>query len=84
MASATQLNGSTSLHSFNEVVAEDECGFEIFEPQDVISNTREDPVIVATGKLDWDNFLVWLARLNSRSWSSCAPAIASGAWRSWW
>ena len=56
-ASATQLNGSTKLHSLNEIVATDECGFEIFELQDVISNDREDPGTVAARKLDWDKFL---------------------------
>ena len=35
MASHTQLNGSTVLHSLNEVGSSDECGFEIFELQDV-------------------------------------------------
>ena len=32
----TQLNGSSQLHSINEVVSEAECGFEIFELQDMI------------------------------------------------
>ena len=64
MASATQLNGSTRLHSLNEVVAEDECGFEIFELQDVISNDREDPATVAARKLDWDSFLARLSQIE--------------------
>ena len=64
MASATQLNGSTRLHSLNEIVAESECGFEIFELQDVISNDREDPGTVAARKLDWDRFLDQLSRVE--------------------
>ena len=64
MASATQLNGSTRLHSLNEVVAADECGFEIFELQDVISNDREDPGTVAARKLDWDKFLDQLSHIE--------------------
>ena len=64
MASHTQLNGSTRLHSLNEVVSEDECGFEIFELQDVISNDREDPGTVAARKLDWDRFLDQLSYIE--------------------
>ena len=64
MATATQLNGSTRLHSLNEVVSEDECGFEIFELQDVISNDHEDPATVAARKLDWDTFLDQLSHIE--------------------
>lgn len=64
MASRTQLNSSTRLHSFNEVVAESECGFEIFELQDVISNDHEDPGTVAARKLDWDRFLDQLSHIE--------------------
>ena len=64
MASATQLNGSTRLHSLNEVVAEDECGFEIFELMDVISNDHEDPGTVAARKMDWDRFLDQLSHVE--------------------
>ena len=64
MASHTQLNGSTVLHSLNEVVSSDECGFEIFELQDVISNDREDPGTVAARKLDWDKFLDQLSHVE--------------------
>lgn len=64
MASATQLNGSSRLHSLNEVVAADECGFEIFELQDVISNDHEDPAAIAARKLDWDSFLARLSRIE--------------------
>ena len=64
MATATQLNGSTRLHSLNEVVAESECGFEIFELQDVISNDHEDPATIAARKLDWDTFLDQLSHIE--------------------
>lgn len=60
MASSTQLNGSTRLHSLSEVVSESECGFEIFELHDVISNTHEDPGTVAARKIDWEFFLTRL------------------------
>ena len=61
MATATQLNGSTRLHSLNEVVSESECGNEIFELQDVISNEREDPSTQAARNIDWDAFLAGLS-----------------------
>ena len=64
MASSTQLNGSTRLHSLNEIVAEDECGLEIFELQDVLSNDHEDPATVAGRKLDWDRFLDQLSHIE--------------------
>jgi len=64
MGSQTQLNGSTRLHSLNEVVAQDECGFEIFELGDVISNDREDLGTVAARKLDWDKFLDQLSHIE--------------------
>ena len=64
MASSTQLNGTTRLRSLSEVVAEDECGFEIFELQDVISNDREDPATIAARKLDWDAFLDQLSHVE--------------------
>ena len=54
MASATQLNGSTRLHSLNEVVCQSECGQEIFELHDVISNDHEDPSVQAARRLDWE------------------------------
>jgi len=63
MATATQLNGTTRLHSLNEVVAEDESGFEIFELQDVISHDHEDPAMIAARNLDWQALL---ARLTQR------------------
>ena len=61
MASATQLNGSAKLHSLNEVVSESDCGFEIFELQDVISNDHEDPSTQACRKIDWDAFMAGLS-----------------------
>ena len=60
MGTQAQLNGSTQLHSLYEVVRESECGSEIFELQDVISNDKEDPGTIAARKLDWDCFLTGL------------------------
>jgi hypothetical protein len=64
MASATQLNGSSKLHSLNEVVSQSECGDEIFELQDVVSNDREDPSVQAARKLDWSTFLAGLSKIE--------------------
>ena len=64
MGAATQLKGTTALHSLNEVVSESESGFEIFELQDVISNDREDPATVAARQLDWDAFLDQLSHIE--------------------
>jgi len=64
MASRTQLNRSTRLHSLSEVVSESECGFEIFELQDVISNDREDPGTIAARNLDWQTFTASLNQLE--------------------
>ena len=64
MASATQLNGSTRLHSLSEIVAESECGFEIFDLHDVISNDREDPGTIAARNLDWQTFTANLNQLE--------------------
>jgi len=64
MGSSTQLNGTSRLHSLNEVVAEDEAGCEIFELQDVLSNDHEDPGMVAARKLDWDRFLDQLSHVE--------------------
>ena len=60
----TQLNGTSRLHSLNEVVAEDEFGLEIFELQDVLSNDHEDPATAAARKLDWDRFLDQLSHIE--------------------
>ncbi|MEI7808373.1 MAG: hypothetical protein WCJ07_07795 [Verrucomicrobiota bacterium] len=64
MATATQLNGSTRLHSLNEVVSESECGDEIFELQDVISQDTEDPSTQAARKIDWDLFMAGLSHVE--------------------
>jgi len=64
MASATQLNGSTRLHSLNEVVAQSEAGDEIFELGDVISNDHEDPSVQAARNMDWDTFLTDLNKME--------------------
>ena len=64
MATATQLNGSSQLHSLNEVVSQSEGGDEIFELHDVISNDHEDPSVRATRKLDWDTFLSGLSKVE--------------------
>src|SRR5580704_13019180 len=64
MASATQLNGSSRLHSINEVVSVSECGDEIFELQDVISQNNEDPGVQAARRMDWSAFLAGLNRME--------------------
>jgi DNA-binding NarL/FixJ family response regulator len=64
MASATQLNGSTRMHSLSEVVSQSECGDEIFELHDVISNDHEDPSVQATRKMDWDTFMAGLSTME--------------------
>ena len=64
MASRTQLNGSTRLHSLHEVVAGDEGGFELFALQDVISNDHEDPATVAARKMDWNRLLDQLSHIE--------------------
>ncbi len=61
MATATQLNGTSKLHSLNEVVSQSEAGDEIFELQDVISNEREDPSTQAARNIDWDAFMAGLS-----------------------
>jgi hypothetical protein len=60
----TQLDGITQLHSLNEVVAQSECGFEIFELQDVISQDSEDPSTQAARKIDWDAFMAGLMHIE--------------------
>ena len=64
LATGTQLDGITELHSLNEVVAQSENGFEIFELQDVISNDHEDPSTQACRKIDWDAFIAGLSRVE--------------------
>jgi hypothetical protein len=60
--SMAQLNGSTGLHSLNEVVSESEVGDEIFELHDVISQDREDPATQAARNLDWQTFVADLTK----------------------
>jgi hypothetical protein len=62
--SSTQLNGASKLHSLSEVVAQSECGDEIFELHDVISNDHEDPSVQATRKMDWDTFMAGLSNME--------------------
>ena len=64
MASATQLNGSSRLHSLHEVVSHSEAGDEIFELHDVISNDHEDPSVQAARKMDWSTFMAGLNRME--------------------
>lgn len=64
MASATQLNGASKLHSLNEIVSQNETGDEIFELQDVLSNDHEDPAVKATRKLDWNSFMAGLSKME--------------------
>jgi hypothetical protein len=61
LATGTQLDGNTELHSLNEVVAQSENGFEIFELQDVISQDTEDPSTQAARNIDWDAFMAGLS-----------------------
>jgi hypothetical protein len=62
--SSTQLNGASKLHSLSEVVSVSECGDEIFELHDVISNDHEDPSVQATRKMDWDTFMAGLSNME--------------------
>jgi hypothetical protein len=64
LATGTQLDGNTELHSLNEVVAQSENGFEIFELQDVVSNDSEDPATIAARNLDWQAFSGSLTKLE--------------------
>src|ERR1700722_19707980 len=64
MASATQLNGSSRLHSMRQMICHSECGDEIFELHDVITNDHEDPSVQAARKMDWSTFLAGLNRME--------------------
>ena len=64
LATGTQLDGITELHSLNEVVSQSENGFEIFELQDVISQDSEDPGTVAARRLDWNTFMAGLDEME--------------------
>jgi len=57
LASGTQLDGHTRMHSLDEVVAtNEEAGGEIFTFNDVLSNDQEDPSTKASRHLDWESF----------------------------
>jgi len=64
LATGTQLDGYTELHSMNEVVAQSDCGNEIFELQDVISTDHEDPGTKAARNLDWQTFMASLNKFE--------------------
>jgi DNA-binding NarL/FixJ family response regulator len=50
------------LESLEQVVASnEECGGEIFELHDVLSNDAEDPATKAARKMDWDSFMAGLS-----------------------
>ena len=59
LGTATQLNGRSSVNSFDEPAQEDEVG-ELFTVNDVFSNDSEDPSQIAARKMDWDSFLAGL------------------------
>jgi hypothetical protein len=56
LGSATQLNGRSSVNSFDEPVEMGELGEE-FTVNDVFSNDSEDPGQIAARKMDWEYFL---------------------------
>jgi DNA-directed RNA polymerase sigma subunit (sigma70/sigma32) len=63
MASGTQLNGNTRLHSLDEpAAADEEAGGEIFTFTDVLSQDQEDPSMIAARKLDWQTLLTRLSQ----------------------
>ena len=64
MGTQAQLNGSTKLHSMSEVVSESECGSEIFELHDVLSNDNEDPGAIAARRLDWEILCSGLTKIE--------------------
>ena len=57
---ATQLNGRSQFHSFDEPVEADELG-ELFTLNDVFSNDQEDPAQIAARNLDWQTLLARLS-----------------------
>jgi DNA-binding CsgD family transcriptional regulator len=59
LGSATQLNGRSSVNSFDEPVEMGELGEE-FTVNDVFSNDSEDPGQIAARKMDWEFFLASL------------------------
>jgi ATP/maltotriose-dependent transcriptional regulator MalT len=57
MAAGTQLHGHSRLDSLEQIVASnEECGGEIWELHDVLSNDAEDPATRAARKMDWSEF----------------------------
>ena len=59
---ATQLKGRSRLDSLEQVVASnEECGGEIWELHDVLSNDAEDPATKAMRNLDWRSFIAQLS-----------------------
>ena len=64
MAAGTQLHGHSRLDSLEQVVASnEECGGEIWELHDVLSNDSEDPGTQAARNLDWE---ILINRLSER------------------
>jgi hypothetical protein len=63
LGSSTQLNGTSKLHSLNEVVSESE-GDEIFELHDVISNNNDDPGVLAARRMDWNSLCQSLNKIE--------------------
>ena len=62
MGSGTQLKGNARLNSLEEVVASnEECGGEIFELHDVLSNDQEDPGTKAARKMVCEDFYAGLS-----------------------
>lgn len=60
--SATQLNGRSRLESMEKIVARnEECGGEIWELHDLLSNDAEDPGTRAARKIDWETFMAALS-----------------------
>ena len=58
---ATQLKGRTRLESMEQVVASnEECGGEIWELHDVLSNDAADPSMAVAAKLDWQDLCAQL------------------------
>ena len=57
----TQLNGRSSVNSFDEPVDDDELG-EIFTVNDVFSQDTEDPAQIAARNLDWQTMLTLLTK----------------------
>ncbi len=58
---ATQLKGRSRLDSLEQVVASnEECGGEIWELHDVLSNDAADPSMAVAAKLDWQDLCAQL------------------------